>query len=95
MIARLLATGLVLAAALPAAAQQTPIEGEVRRLDVAAEKLTIRHGPIASLDMPAMTMVFRVARPDMFQGLAVGDRVVFEVERSGGAITITAIRKAS
>ena len=34
-------------------------EGEVRKVDKAAGKITVKHGPIANLDMPGMTMVLR------------------------------------
>lgn len=75
-------------AVAPAVAQG---EGEVRKLDPAAGKMTLRHGPIASLQMPAMTMAFRVTEPKFFDGLAVGDKVRFSTRRIDGAYTITAI----
>ncbi|MCC7274584.1 MAG: copper-binding protein [Alphaproteobacteria bacterium] len=75
-------------------AQAEMIEGQIRRIDPETEKLTIRHGPIARLDMPAMTMVFRLARPELMRGLAVGDRVLFDIAPTGGAMTIVEIRKA-
>lgn len=77
--------------ASPAAAVQA--DGEVRKLDPAAGKMTLRHGPIASLDMPAMTMAFRVPEPRFFEGLAVGDKVRFSTRRIDGAYTITAIER--
>jgi Cu/Ag efflux protein CusF len=40
-------------------------EGEVRKVDKDARKITIRHGPLKNLDMPAMTMVFQVKEPAM------------------------------
>jgi Cu(I)/Ag(I) efflux system protein CusF len=69
-------------------------EGEIRKIDEAAGKVTVRHGPIENLEMDAMTMVFRVPDMAMVEGLAVGDRVVFEADRVNGAITITRIEKA-
>ena len=66
-------------------------EGEVRKIDRAAGKLTLRHGPIASLDMPAMTMVFRVADPRMLESVKEGDKVRFAAARIDGAITLTRI----
>jgi len=38
-------------------------EGEVRKVDKDAKKITIKHGPIPSLDMPLMTMVYQVKDP--------------------------------
>ena len=46
-------------------------EGEVRKVDVEQGKVTLRHGPLTNLDMPAMTMVFRVADPKFLDGLAL------------------------
>ena len=64
-------------------------EGEVRKIDRAQGKLTLRHGEIRSLDMPPMTMVFRVADPGMLDRVKEGDRIRFDAERVGGAITVT------
>jgi Cu(I)/Ag(I) efflux system protein CusF len=76
-------------------AQAAPAaEGEVRKVDAAQGKLTLKHGPIANLEMPGMTMVFKVADPKLLQGLKEGDKVKFSAERVGGAITVTAIERA-
>jgi Cu(I)/Ag(I) efflux system protein CusF len=69
-------------------------EGEVRRVDKDAKKITLRHGPLANLDMPAMTMVFQVKDPAMLDQVKVGDKVKFIAEKSGGAFTITKIEPA-
>ena len=66
-------------------------EGEVRRIDRTAGKLTLRHGPLANLEMPAMTMVFRVKDPAWLAQLKVGDRVRFVAKRVDGNLTVTAI----
>jgi Cu(I)/Ag(I) efflux system periplasmic protein CusF len=86
-------TALLLAAlAAPAAltqAQQpaaTLTDGEIRKVDKDAKKLTIRHGPIKNLDMPPMTMVFQVKDPAMLDKVNTGDKVKF-----GGAYTVTEI----
>ncbi len=68
-------------------------EGEVRRVDRAQGRLTLRHGPIESLNMPPMTMVFRVQDPSLLEGLMPGDRVRFEVQRIDGAYTVTRLEK--
>lgn len=69
-------------------------EGEVRRVDKDAKKITLRHGPLANLDMPAMTMVFQVGDPAMLDQVKAGDKVKFVAEKSGGAFTITKIEPA-
>jgi Cu/Ag efflux protein CusF len=66
-------------------------EGEVRKIDPEAGKLTLRHGRIDTLDMPGMTMVFRVADRSLLADLKEGDKVRFAAERSGGALTVTRI----
>jgi Cu(I)/Ag(I) efflux system protein CusF len=63
--------------------------GEVRRVDREAQKLTLRHGPIPSLGMPEMTMVFRVNDPRMLDGLQPGDRIRFKADKIGGQYTVT------
>ncbi len=76
---------------LPADAPAT--EGEVRKVDVEAKKITLKHGPLANLDMPPMTMVFRVADAAMLDNLKPGDKVKFSADRVDGAITVTAIER--
>jgi Cu(I)/Ag(I) efflux system periplasmic protein CusF len=66
-------------------------DGEVRKLDKEQGKVTLKHGPIASLDMPGMTMVFKVADPKMLDSLKQGDKVKFTADKVNGAMTVTAI----
>ncbi|MEW5966746.1 MAG: copper-binding protein [Pseudomonadota bacterium] len=84
-----------LAVAMPLYAQPVPqSEGTVRKLDVPNAKITLRHGPIVNLDMPPMSMVFRVQPPELMNGLKVGDTVKFHAESIDGNYTVTAIQKA-
>ena len=69
-------------------------EGEVRKVDKEAKKITIKHGPLAKLDMPAMTMVFQVKDPAMLEQVKAGDKVKFEADKIGGAFTVTRIERA-
>ena len=82
------------AATASAAEAAAMADGEVRKIDTEASKLTLRHGRIESLDMPGMTMVFKVADPKMLNGLKPGDKLRFSADRIQGAITITAIERA-
>ena len=86
-----------LALSLPAAATEpaTGADGEVRRIDRAQARVTLRHGEIRALDMPPMTMVFRVRDPKLLDGLAVGDKVRFEAVAADGSYIVTAIAKAA
>jgi Cu/Ag efflux protein CusF len=77
----------------PSARATAPVsEGEVRRVDSARDKLTLRHHGLANLDMPAMTMVFRVRDPAWLAHLRVGDKVHFVAERVDGNVTVTALQ---
>jgi Cu/Ag efflux protein CusF len=69
-------------------------EGEVRKVDKSAGKLTIKHGPIVNLDMPPMTMVFRVQEPALLEKVQAGEKVKFRVEKIGGQYTVTRIERA-
>ena len=68
-------------------------EGEVRKVDVDAQKVTIKHGPIQNLDMPGMTMVFRVKEPAMLDRLKPGAKIRFHAEKIGGAYTVTELEE--
>lgn len=70
------------------------IAGEVRKVDKQARKITLRHGEIKQLDMPAMTMVFQVKDPTMLEKVKTGDKVMFAVEGKGGALIVTEIEPA-
>ena len=82
---------MVLVSSLAIAQAQGLTEGEVRKVDKDAKKITIKHGPIQGLDMPAMTMVFRVKDPALLEKVKAGDKVKFEVQKLGGAFTVTNI----
>ena len=86
------ATLAFLVAALPAAAQS--VNGTVTKVDEAQGKLTINHGPIKSLDMEAMSMVFKAGDPAMLKGLKSGDKIKFDADRVNGQLTVTKLQKA-
>jgi Cu(I)/Ag(I) efflux system periplasmic protein CusF len=68
-------------------------EGEVRKVDKEAKKVTLKHGPISNLDMPAMTMVFQVSDPAMLDRVKAGDKVRFTAEKTGSGFAVTRIEK--
>ena len=78
----------------PAGAQATAqslSEGEVRKVDLEQGKVTLRHGPLANLDMPAMTMVFTATDRKMLGGVKQGDKVRFIADRKDGGFVVTAL----
>lgn len=93
-----LITALILALVMPLAAvaadpaQMT--DAEVRKVDMDAKKITLRHGPITNLGMPPMTMVFQVKDPAMLDQVKAGDKIRFHVDKLGGAYTIMQIESA-
>ena len=68
--------------------------GEIRKVDKHAKKITIKHGALTNLDMPAMTMVFQVKDAKMLEQVKAGDKVKFIAEYLGGALTVTRIEAA-
>jgi Cu(I)/Ag(I) efflux system periplasmic protein CusF len=80
------------AAAAASAADMT--EGEIRKVDRDAKKLTIKHGEIKNLDMPPMTMVFQLKHSDMLDKLKAGDKIRFAVEKTVSGLVVTEIQPA-
>jgi Cu/Ag efflux protein CusF len=69
-------------------------QGEIRKVDKTGKKITIKHGPLANLDMPGMTMTFKVADPAMLDQVKADDKVNFVAEKINGALTVTKIEAA-
>lgn len=81
--------------ATAALAQGAAIEGEVKKIDEAAGKVTLKHGPAKSLGMDEpMTMVYRVKDPAMLKQVKVGDKVKFEAASVDGTFMVTKIQTA-
>ena len=90
-IVALAVAGLSLSAAY---AETHLAQGEITKIDAKQGKMTVRHGPIPSLDMTeGMTMVFRVKEKEMLEAVKPGDKIEFDVERLNGALTITVLEK--
>ena len=68
--------------------------GEVIKTDKDLAKITIRHGPLVNLNMPGMTMPFKVKDPAMLDQVKTGDKVSFVVEKVNGSLTITRLEGA-
>ncbi|KVG30100.1 copper-binding protein [Burkholderia ubonensis] len=67
--------------------------GEIRKVDTAAGKLTIKHGPLENLGMDAMTMVFKVKDAAMLSQVKAGDMIDFVADEVNGALTVTKLQK--
>ena len=68
--------------------------GEVKKVDKSSGKVTIKHGPLDNLGMPAMTMVFRVKDTAMLDQMKEGDKIKFVAEKVNGAITVMQVEPA-
>ena len=66
-------------------------DGEVRKVDKDAKKITLRHGELKQLDMPPMTMVFQVKDAALLDKVKAGDKVKFRAQNSGGTMVVTDI----
>ena len=81
-------------AATAAAADADMTHAEVRKVDADSGKLTLKHGPIKNLDMPAMTMVFVVKDKAQLANVKAGDKVKFTAVNDAGRYTVTEIKPA-
>ena len=74
-------------AATTTAASMT--DGEVRKIDKDAGKITIKHGDIPSIEMPPMTMVFGVKDAALLENAKAGDKIRFDAVLEGGKYIVT------
>lgn len=72
-------------------AQPAMVSGEVRKVDLEAAKITLKHGEIKNLNIPAMTMSYRVKDAHWLANLQPGEKVMFRAERIDGQYTVTAL----
>ena len=73
--------------------QQPPLtDGEVKKIDMEAGKITLKHGDIKHLDMPGMTMVFTAKDKALLTSLKAGDKVKFMVVNDGGKMVLTDVQ---
>jgi Cu/Ag efflux protein CusF len=91
---RFLLGGSLALVASVAFAQIPLVDAEVRKVDKDNQKITLKHGEIKNLDMPAMTMVFNVKDPSVLDKLNAGDKVQFRAANEGGKFVVTEIQPA-
>ena len=78
----------------PAASQGAQVysaAGEITAIE--GDQVTIAHGPVQGLGWPAMTMTFRMASPEIVQGVTVGDRIAFGFTEHAEGYTLTSLSK--
>lgn len=69
--------------------------GQIKKIDGDRGFVTIKHGPIESMGMPDMTMIFRIARPEQLDGFKVGDHVLFKVEKVRSALVVVELASST
>jgi len=69
-------------------AEMQMVDGQVKKVDKSAGKVTLSHGPLVNLNMPAMTMVFRVKEAGWLDQMKAGDKIRFMADNVNGAITV-------
>ena len=78
--------------AMAAGTKMAKGSGTVTEIDRSAGTVTLDHGPIPEANWPAMTMAFKV-KPELLDGVKVGDKVAFELALKDGAGEVTAIKR--
>jgi Cu(I)/Ag(I) efflux system protein CusF len=76
----------------PAAESSQTYSGTGAITAIAGDQVSIKHGPIAGIGWPAMTMTF-TAPVDLARGASVGEQVDFSFRKNGSAYQLTSLRK--
>jgi Cu/Ag efflux protein CusF len=93
LMATLAISGVTLSG--PARAQSALTDGLVTKIDVSANKITIKHGPMKKFGMDdGMTMVYAVKDPAILGAVKSGDKVKFDADDVNGQFVVTKIEKA-
>ncbi|RZI40329.1 copper-binding protein [Herbaspirillum sp. HC18] len=64
----------------------------VKAVDPAKDTVTLAHGPVKTLNWPAMTMDFKVNDKTLFDKLTMNKDVVVEFEKQGSNYVITSVK---
>ena len=64
-------------------------------MDPASGMVTLKHGALQNVGMPAMTMAFKAKDAAMIKQIHEGDKVKVRIEDVDGTMTIVKLEKAS
>ncbi|WEK02170.1 MAG: copper-binding protein [Candidatus Sphingomonas phytovorans] len=78
--------------AMPADAKMARSTGTVTAIDTAAGKITLAHAAIPEVNWPPMTMTFGT-KLEILNGVAVGDKIAFDVTIKDNVGEVTAVHK--
>lgn len=76
------------------AADMKMVDAQVKKIDKAAGKVTLAHGPLGNLDMPAMTMAFKVKDAGWLERMKAGDKIRFMADNINGVLTVVQFEPA-
>jgi Cu(I)/Ag(I) efflux system periplasmic protein CusF len=76
------------------AAKPEMVAAEVKKVDKDSGKVTLKHAEIKSLDMPAMTMVFKVKDEKLWEKLTEGAKVNVVIEKALVGYNLTQVEAA-
>jgi len=68
--------------------QMQMVDGQVKKIDKTGGKVTLAHGPLTNLEMPAMTMAFKVSNAGWLDQMKTGDKIRFMADNVNGALTV-------
>lgn len=71
-----------------ASAPMEMVSGQVKKVDPAAKSVTLAHGALTNLGMPAMTMTFKVSDAAWLGQMKTGDKIRFMADRVNGVFTV-------
>lgn len=69
------------------------VSGEIRKIDLENNKVSIKHEEIKKYSMAAMTMNFRLKAPNQLDGFKPGDKVRFIPDKTEGGYVLRTIEK--
>jgi len=74
--------------AMHSATEGGMVDGVVKKVDKTSGKVTVAHGPLTNLNMPAMTMVFRVKEAAWLEQMRTDGKIRFVADSINGTLTI-------
>jgi len=66
-------------------------DGVAKKVDAQNGKITLTHGEIANVKMPAMTMSYRVKQAQWLESIHAGDKVRFAMDKLNGEFVVAYI----
>lgn len=87
-------SGMKMSSDGPAESNAALTDAEVKKVDAASGKVTLKHGALDNVGMPPMTMTFKAKDAAMLEQVHVGDKVRVRIENVNGTLTIVKLVKA-